>query len=119
MIYSIFEELFNYFCIIKLLRYKKNVTIIFTEIKQLTQYLLFVITKHQTIWNSIILIIALNFLYNNFEITTTSLLYSDNKDLKEIQQIVTSTKVANIAKQATGQTKNLVIITKKKTDNYQ
>lgn len=48
---------------------------------------------------------------------TASLLYSDNKDLEKIQQIVISTGVANIVRQATSQTGDLVMIAKKKTNN--
>ena len=46
--------------------------------------------------------------------TTAPLFHSGNKDLKKIQQIVTSTKVANMAKQTTGQTADLAMITKKR-----
>ena len=55
-------------------------------------------------WNSITHVIALDSLHDDFEMTTALLLYSGDKDLKEIQQIVTSTKAANMAKRATGQT---------------
>lgn len=46
--------------------------------------------------------------------TTAPFLYFGNKDLKIIQQIVTFTKVANIAKQATSQIADLVMMVKKK-----
>lgn len=44
------------------------------------------------------LVVTLDFLYDDFEIITTFLLHSSNKDLKEIQQIVTSSKVVNVVK---------------------
>ena len=51
--------------------------------------------------------------------TTVLFLYSSNKDLEEIQQIVTFTKVANIAKQATGKTaRDLLMMAKKKFENW-
>lgn len=43
-------------------------------------------------------IVALNSIYDDFKITTISLFHSDDKDLTQIQLIVTSTKVANLAK---------------------
>ena len=46
--------------------------------------------------------------------TTAPLLHSDNKDLEDIQQIVTSTKVANLAKRAVGATAYLTLMAKKK-----
>lgn len=61
---------------------------------------------------------ALDSLYNIFEITITPFLYSRDKDLEKIQQIVTSTKTTNIAKQATGQTTmDLSMMIKKKFEN--
>lgn len=51
--------------------------------------------------------------------TIARLLYFENQDFEEIQQIITFTEAANMAKQATSQTKNLVFIVKKKTDDCQ
>ena len=45
---------------------------------------------------------------------TTSLLYFGNKDLEEIQQIVTSTKAANLAKHVVRVTADLALIVKKR-----
>lgn len=44
------------------------------------------------------LIIILDSLHDNFEMTTARLLYFSDKDLEDIQQIVISTKAANLAK---------------------
>lgn len=46
--------------------------------------------------------------------TTAPLLTSGDKDFKEIQQIVTSIKAANMAKQIVGATIDLIIMAKKK-----
>lgn len=46
--------------------------------------------------------------------TTAPLFYLGNKDFEKIQQIVMSTKAANLAKQVVGATINLAIIAKKK-----
>lgn len=58
--------------------------------------------------------VALDFLCNGFEMTTTFFLYLGDKNLKEIQQIVTSTEVVNLAKQIVKITANLAMIAKKK-----
>lgn len=60
------------------------------------------------------LVIALNLLYNDFEMTTVYFFYLGNKDLEKIQLIVTSTEVANLAKQAIGIMGDLAMMTKKK-----
>ena len=51
--------------------------------------------------------------------TTAPLLHFGDKDLEEIQQIVTSTEVANMAKRATVQTADLAMIVKKRSDGQQ
>lgn len=51
--------------------------------------------------------------------TTAPLLHSGDKDLEEIQQIVTSIEAANMAKQPTGQTADLAMAAKKKSDGRQ
>ena len=53
-------------------------------------------------------------LHNNFEITTAPLFHSDDKDVEEIQQIIMSPKVANLAKRTVGATTDLVMMAKKK-----
>lgn len=58
-------------------------------------------------------------MHDNFEITTAPLLHSGDKDLKKIQQIVTSTEAANMAKRAIGQSADLLLVAKKKTDTQQ
>lgn len=73
---------------------------------------------HQIIWGSITPIIALDLLHDNLEMTTTSLLYLGNKDIEEIQKIMMSTKAANMAKQIIGQTIDLAMQTKKRSDSH-
>ena len=46
--------------------------------------------------------------------TMALLLHSGDKDLEEIQQIVTSTEATNFAKQAVGVTADFALIAKKK-----
>ena len=45
---------------------------------------------------------------------TTLFFYSNDKDLKKIQQIITSIKVLNLAKQVVGATTDLTIMVKEK-----
>lgn len=68
----------------KSLRYKKKVSIIFVKVKHFIQYFQIVIIEYKTIWDSITLIVALDLLYNNFEMTIASLFYLGNKDFEEI-----------------------------------
>ena len=119
VVYSILKELLNYPRVVKPFGYKKKATTIFAEVKQLMQRLQSAVTEHCTIWDSITLVVALDSLHNNFEMTTTPLLHSDNKDLKETQQIITFTKAANMAKRATGQIADLAMMAKKRTDSRQ
>ena len=65
------------------------------------------------------LVIALDLLYNDFEMTTAPLLHLKDKNIEKIQQIVTSTKAANMARQTTGQTADLAMQIKKKSDGHQ
>ena len=60
------------------------------------------------------MVVTFNSLYDNFEMRIAHLFYFGNKNLKEIQQIVTSTEVANLAKRAVRTTINFVMIAKKK-----
>lgn len=98
----------------KPLGYEKKAFNFFEEIYQLVQYFQSAVTEHCTIYNIIIFVVALNFLYNDFEMTTSFIFYSSNKELEEIQQIVTFIEVVNMEKRTTGQIANLAIIAKKK-----
>lgn len=69
----------------KPLEYKKKATTIFAEVKQFVQCLQSAVMEYCTIWDSIILVVVFDFLYDNFEITTTPLLHSGDKNFKEIQ----------------------------------
>ena len=121
VVYSILKELLNYPCVAKPLRYKKKATAIFAEVKHLVQVkcLLAVITEHRTIWDSITLVVALDSLHDDFEMTIAPLFHLGDKDLEEIQLIVTSTEAANLAKRATGITRDLAMVARKKRSQQQ
>ena len=85
--------------------------------KKLVQRIQSAVMEHQTIWDSLTLVVVLDSLHDNFEMTTTPLLHFGDKDLEEIQQIVISTEAANIVKRAISQAANLSIMAKKRPDN--
>ena len=114
VIYSILKKLLNYPRIMKLLGYEKKATTIFTEVKQLVQRFQSTVIEQRTIWDSITLVVALDWLHDNFEMTTTPFLHSDKKDIKKIQQIVIFTKKANLPKYVVGATADLTMIAKRK-----
>ncbi len=59
----------------------------------------------------IVIVIALNFLYKDFNTTTVSLLKVGNKTIDQIQNILQSKKAKNISKQATREsTSNLAMV---------
>lgn len=72
------------------------------------------VREYRIIEENITLVVALNSLYDDFEMTIALFLHLSNQDLEEIQLIVIFTKVANLVKQATGITKDLAIMTRKK-----
>lgn len=76
-------------------------------------------TEQKKIWKNIILIVGPELLYNIFEITTTPLPHFGDKDFKKIKQMVTSTKVGNLAKCVVETIANLIILAKKKHLNKQ
>ena len=82
--------------------------------KQLVQRLQSAVTGQRTIWNSITLVVALDSLHNDFEMTIAPLLHSGDKDIEEIEQIITSTEAANLAKCVVGATADLTMMAKRK-----
>ena len=71
------------------------------------------VVEQKTIWESIILIVALDLQHDNFEMPTAPLFHSGDKDLENIPQIVIFTKAANLTKYAIGVTADLALMTKK------
>ena len=70
--------------------------------------------EQKTICKSITLVIVFDSLHDKFEIITIPLFHFDDKDLEEIQQIVTSTKAANFAKSVVKIIVNLFMMVKKR-----
>lgn len=63
---------------------------------------------------TIMLVVALNLLYNNFEIIIALLFYLGNKGFKEIELIITFTDMANLVKLVIVITRYLTLIAKEK-----
>lgn len=114
VVYSILKELLNYPRVAKPLDYKKKATTLFPKVKQLVQHLQSEVMEEKTIWKCITLVVALDLLHNDFKMKTAPRLYSGDKYLKQIQQIVTSIEVAKLAKRMVGASTELVMMAKKK-----
>lgn len=76
------------------------------------------ITPNYTIWNNIIIIIALDFFYNNFKIIINNIFKNKNKSSNKAQQILVSMKAKSFSKRTIGVIKELAIIFKKKNLRY-
>ena len=83
VVYSILKILLNYPRVTKPLGYNKKANIIFAKVKQLVQTLQSIVTKQKTIWESITLVITLDSLHDDFEMTSIPLFYSSYKDLEK------------------------------------
>ena len=78
--------------------FKKSILIIFIDIYFLVKSLQSGITLNRNIWNSITILVVLDFLYNNFETIITNILKHGNKIIKKIKQILTFVEVKFINK---------------------
>ena len=107
--YSILQELFNYSRINKPKGYDKPVLQIFAEVQYLCKRLRIAITSNRDLWDTIAIVIALDTLYEGFDMTTASLLEMVNKTIDEIQSILQSKEAKNISKRATGGTGELAM----------
>lgn len=85
VLYFILQQLLNYPQINKPKSFKKPVISIFADVQFLIKQLQAAITSNQDIWDSIAIVIALDFLNNNFETTTASMLEQRDKTINEIQ----------------------------------
>ncbi len=84
IVYSILQELLYYSKITKRKRYKKPIMQIFAKVKYFYKRLQLAITPGQDLWDTIAIIIALDLLHSNFDITTASLLEIGNKTINQI-----------------------------------
>lgn len=66
-------------------------------------------TQNKDINDIIAIIIALNFIYDNFDTKTSTLLEAGDKTIDEIQQISYSTEAKNPSKPAIGMTSKLIM----------
>lgn len=113
VVYFILQELLNYPRINKPKGFEKPVMSIFADVQFLIKRLQVAITPNRDIWDSIAIAVALNSLYNDFKLTTTTMLERGNKMIDEIQQILASAKAKFIGKQSTGVTKDLAMMSRR------
>ncbi len=109
VVYSILQELFNYPKVNKPKRYEKTITSVFADVRLLTKRLRAALTPNRDIYNSIAIVIALDFIYDDFETKTSSLLETGDKSINEIQEILCSAEAKNLSKRATGITGDLAM----------
>ena len=67
-------------------------------------------TPGRDLWDTIAIVIALDSLHDNFDMTNTSLLEAGDKTIDQIQSILQSKKAKNISKRVNGGTGNLAMI---------
>lgn len=81
IVYSILQKLLNYLKTNKPKRYNKLVMQIFAEVWYLCKRLCIVMTLGRDLWDIIAIVITLDTLHNDFEITIASLLETGNKTI--------------------------------------
>ena len=109
VVYLILQELLNYSKINKPKGYEKLITSVFADVQILIKWLKAVLIASRDIYDSITIVVALDFIYKDFDTKTSSLLKIGDKTINKIQQILCSAKAKNLSKQATGVTNNLTM----------
>lgn len=102
VVYSILQKLLHYPKITKPKGYEKPVMQIFAEVKYLCKRLQTAMTPERDLWDTIAIVTALEFLHEDFDTTTASLLEAGDKTIDQIQSILQSKEAKNISKRATG-----------------
>lgn len=77
---------------------------IFADVCFLVKHLQAAIIPNQNIQDNITIVVALDFLYNDFKTTITSMFEWEDKTIEKIQQILASAKAKFINKCTTGMT---------------
>ena len=84
VVYSILQEFLNYLQNNKSNGFEKLVMSIFADVQFLIKHLRVVIIPNRDIWDSIAIVVKLDYLHNNFETTTTNMLERNDKTIDEI-----------------------------------
>lgn len=114
VVYLILQELLNYLHNTKPKRFEKSVISQFIDICFLVKLLQLTITLNHNIWDRILIIIALDFLYNDFETTINRILKSGDKLIDKIQQILVLAKAKFFSKKIIKVTRDFAMIYNKK-----
>lgn len=101
MVYFILQELLNYSRINKPKGYNKFVMQIFVEVQYFCKRLKTPMILGWNCWDNIAIVIALDSLYDNFNMTMASLLKIENRTVNQIQSIIQLKKAKNISKHIT------------------
>lgn len=115
VVYLIFQELFNYPKVNKAKRYNKSVIQIFAEVQYPYKRLRIAITSGHDLYNTFAIVISLDTLDDNFDITTTSLLEIGNMIIDQIQSILQSKEAKNLSKQSIRAVRDIAMTFR---DNY-
>lgn len=102
VVYSILQELLHYPKIIKSKGYKKLIMQILTKVEYLCKCLQTAMTLEQNFWDIIAIVIALNSLHKDFNMTIAKLLKTSNKTINKIWSIFQSKKAKNLNERAIG-----------------
>lgn len=84
IVYFVLQEILNYPYIDKPKRYNKAVIEIFAKIHFFCKWLKVIMIAWHNFFDTIVIVIILNNLHNDFEIITTTILESRDKIIKEI-----------------------------------
>lgn len=112
VVYSILQEVLNYFCMNKPKAFEKPVMSIFADIHFLIKWLRASIAPNRNIWYSIAIVIVFDSLHNDFRNTIKNILEWEDKTINEIQQIFASTKGKFISKRIRGVTGDLTMMSR-------
>lgn len=84
VVYSVLQEIFNYPRIHKPKKYNKSVVEIFAEVYFFYKWLKVVMISRSNLFNIIVIVIFLDILYSDFEVTIANMLEIGDKIIKEI-----------------------------------
>lgn len=98
MVYSVLQNILNYPRVKKPKRCDKSAIEIFVEVRFFSKRLKAVMIARRNPFDTIAIIIILDILYHDFELTIASILETVDKTIEEIQSIIQSKKIKYKAK---------------------
>lgn len=95
-------------------RAQKPIIQIFAKVKYLCKQLYLAMTPGQDLWDMIAIVIALDSLHKDLNMTIASLLETGDKTIDQIQSILQSKDAKNLSKRAIGDTRDLTMAVRNK-----